>query len=103
MSITIELIVEEDEVRSIYAIARHGVNPIVCQVFQLVNKDSFRQLLMFMWPSLTKRDIPHQTRIHNEIHRRACNAQDKVGSALETAKGKVSSTFDTWTSATQDP
>jgi hypothetical protein len=82
---------------------RHSVNLIVCQVFQLVDKDSFRRLLMFMWPSLTERDIPHRTKIHNEIHHRACNAREKVGNALKTAKGKVSFTFNTWTSAAQDP
>ena len=58
---------------------------------------------MFTRPSLSEGDIPHQTKIQEEILCRAHNAEVKVCTALADIKGKVSFTFDTWTSAAQDP
>ena len=82
----------------------HHINLInLFQAFQLVNKGAFHQLLMFTWPSLSKKDIPHQTKIHQEILLWAHTAEVKVCEALAKIEGKVSFTFDTWTSDTQDP
>lgn len=81
----IELIVEEDE------------------AFQLVDKGAFRRLLMYTRPSLSERDIPHRTKVQQEILLRARGAEVKVSEALANIKGKVSFTFDTWTSDAQDP
>jgi hypothetical protein len=58
---------------------------------------------MFARPSLTERDIPHRSKIHEEILLRAREAEEKVCEALENIEGKVSFTFDTWTSGAQDP
>lgn len=80
----IELIVEEDE------------------AFQLVDKGAFRRLLMYTQPSLSERDIPHRTKVQQEILLRASGAEVKVSEALANIKGKVSFTFDTWTSDAQD-
>ena len=75
----------------------------VFQAFQLVDKGAFRRLLMFTRPSLLEKDIPHRTKIHEEILLRARCAEVRVCKALANVKGKVSFTFDTWTSDAQDP
>ena len=58
---------------------------------------------MFARPSLSERDIPHRTKIQTEIIVRARAAEEKVREALANIEGKVSFTFDTWTSDAQDP
>ena len=62
------------------------------QAFQLVDKGAFCQLLMFT-----------QTKIHQEILIQAHAAEVKVHEALAKIEGKVSFTFDTWTSDAHDP
>ena len=73
------------------------------KAFQLVDKGVFRRLLMYARPSLSEKDIPHWTKIQEEILLRAEVAEAKVRKALSKIKGKVSFTFDTWTSEAQDP
>jgi hypothetical protein len=58
---------------------------------------------MFTRPSLSEKDIPHRSKIQKEILRRAEVAEGKVREALSKIQGKVSFTFDTWTSEAQDP
>jgi hypothetical protein len=58
---------------------------------------------MYTRPSLSERDIPHRTKVHTEILVRAHAAEVKVCEALANIEGKVSFTFDTWTSDAQDP
>jgi hypothetical protein len=58
---------------------------------------------MYTRPSLSEKDIPHRTKIHEEIIFRAHTAEAKVCEALLKIEGKVSFTFDTWTSEAQDP
>jgi len=69
----------------------------------LVDKGAFRRLLIFTRPSLLESDIPHRTKIHDEIILRANAAEERVCSVLSKIKGKVSFTFDTWTSEAEDP
>jgi hypothetical protein len=73
------------------------------QAFQLVDKGSFRRLLMYSRPSLSEKDIPHRTKIQQEIILRAHEVEIKVQEVLAKIEGKVSFTFDTWTSDAQDP
>ena len=40
---------------------------ISLQAFQLVDKPSFHHLLQYLRPSLSECDIPHRTKIHDEI------------------------------------
>lgn len=83
---------------------RYSINLInLFQAFQLVDKGAFRRLLMFTRPSLSEKDIPHRSKIQKEILRRAEVAEGKVREALSKIQGKVSFTFDTWTSEAQDP
>jgi hypothetical protein len=58
---------------------------------------------MFMQPSLSEKDIPHWTKFHEEVLLRADAAEVKVCEALAKVVGKVSFTFDTWTSDAWDP
>jgi hypothetical protein len=69
----------------------------------LVDKGAFRRLLIFNRPSLLESDIPHRTKIHDEILVRADAVEERVRLALSKIVGKVSFTFDTWTSEAQDP
>jgi hypothetical protein len=69
----------------------------------LVDKGAFRRLLMYTRPSLSEKDIPHRTKVHEEIIFRAQKAETQVCEALAKIEGKVSLTFDTWTSEAQDP
>lgn len=69
----------------------------------MVDKGSFRRLLTFARPSLSERDIPHRTKVQEEVVRRAEVAEGKVREILSKIEGKVSFTFDTWTSEAQDP
>jgi hypothetical protein len=85
--------------------------------FYLLDKPAFRQLLHYLRPTLSRKDIPHRTRIRQETLARAVEAESKVketlqvcSSRLETClkhevltcykrvKGEISFTFDTWTS-----
>ena len=63
----------------------------------------FRHFSWLIRPSLSEKDIPHRTKIHEEILLRARGAEVRVREALANVKGKVSFTFDTWTSDAQDP
>ena len=58
---------------------------------------------MYTRPSLSEKDIPHRTKIHDEIIFCAREPEAKVCEALSKIKGKVSFTFDTWTSDASDP
>ena len=69
----------------------------------MVDKHAFCQLLMFTRPSLSEKDIPHRTKVQQEIVRWAHNTEYKVHNTLANIKGKVSFTFNTWTSDVQDP
>lgn len=58
---------------------------------------------MYTRPSLSDSDIPHRTKVREEIIARAQTAEVKVRQVLGSIEGKVSFTFDTWTSSAQDP
>lgn len=61
----IELIVSEDD------------------AFQLIDKCSFRRLLMYLRPSLLDKDIPHRTKLTKEILEHAAQAEAMVKMALK--------------------
>ena len=61
----VELIVTEDE------------------AFQLLDRPAFRQLLNYLRPTLPNGDIPHRTKIHDEVLARAVQAKSKVKAALQ--------------------
>lgn len=69
----------------------------------MVDKEAFHRLMTFTWPSLSSNDIPHWTKIQDEIMFRAKAGEGRVQEALSKIEGKVLFTFDTWTSEAQDP
>ncbi|KAF7364524.1 HAT family dimerization domain-containing protein [Mycena venus] len=71
--------------------------------FMLVDKGPFRRLLQYFCPSLKESDIPHRTKMREEILKRTEDAEERLRSKLEDIPGQVSFTFDTWTSKTGDP
>jgi hypothetical protein len=68
-----------------------------------VDKKPFRDLLRYLRPSLTEKDIPHRTKIRKEVLKRAATAEDRVRDRLAVIPSKVSFTFDSWTSDAGDP
>ncbi|KAF7366232.1 HAT family dimerization domain-containing protein [Mycena venus] len=71
--------------------------------FMLVDKGPFRRLLQYCRPSLKESDIPHHTKMREEILKQTEDAEERLRSKLEDIPGQVSFTFDTWTSKTGDP
>jgi hypothetical protein len=58
---------------------------------------------MFTRPSLSENDIPHRMKIQEEILCWADEVEVRICGILAKIEGKVSFTFDTWTSDVQDP
>ncbi|KAF5380029.1 hypothetical protein D9615_006171 [Tricholomella constricta] len=81
----IELIVSEDK------------------AFQLIDKGSFRRLLKYLRPALSDKEIPHRTKLRQEILRRAQDIEVRICERLGGIPGRISFTFDTWTSDAGDP
>jgi hypothetical protein len=73
------------------------------KALQLVDRQPFRHLLKYLRPSLKESDIPHCTKIHEEIMKRANTAELQVRESLSRVKSLVSFTFDSWTSASLEP
>ncbi|KAF5371935.1 hypothetical protein D9757_011488 [Collybiopsis confluens] len=72
--------------------------------FRLVDTSPFRQLLQFSrGPSLKDKDIPSSAVLRKEVLQRANLAIEKIKQAIASAPGKVSFTFDSWTSDNGDP
>lgn len=73
------------------------------QAFRLIERGGFRRLLKFCRPSLSEKDIPHRHTLRAEILRRARNAEEQVRKCMNQTPGKISFTFDAWTSTPGDP
>ncbi len=61
----VELIVSEDE------------------AFYLLDKPAFRQLLQYLRPTLPSKDIPHRTKMREEVVTRAVQAECSVKETLQ--------------------
>jgi hypothetical protein len=81
----VELIVAEDE------------------AFLLVDKGAFRRLLTYTRPGLSDKDIPHRDKVREEILRRAKMVESRICEHLKGIDGRLSFTFDAWTSEAGDP
>jgi len=94
------------------------------QAFQLIDKKPFRCLLTYLRPALGEKDIPHRTKFQAETLSRAKAVEKKISEIYKACHiyrlcygdlgieqlcdfqdipGKVSFTFDTWTSEAGDP
>ena len=61
----VELVVTEDE------------------AFHLLDKPAFCQLLLYLRPTLTSKDIPHRTKIREEVLTRAVHAEFNIKEKLQ--------------------
>jgi len=66
---------------------------ISLQAFQLVDKPSFRRLLQYLRPSLSERDIPHRTKIHDEILDRSKLGLSRVLETIEVRRSTLPCKF----------
>jgi hypothetical protein len=73
------------------------------QAFRLIERGGFRRLLKFCRPSISEKDIPHRHTLRAEILQRAHHAEEQVRKCMNQTPGKVSFTFDVWTSTPGDP
>ncbi|PPQ85072.1 hypothetical protein CVT26_005196 [Gymnopilus dilepis] len=73
------------------------------QPFRIVEKSSFRALLTYQRPAMNDSDIPHRTKLREEIVYKAEVAIDRLKEHFKTIPGKISITFDAWTSKAYDP
>jgi hypothetical protein len=55
------------------------------EAFQLVDKASFRDLLRYCRPNLPERDIPHRTKVRDEIITKAGIVVDRIRVKLEVS------------------
>ncbi|KAF9471510.1 hypothetical protein BDN70DRAFT_778760, partial [Pholiota conissans] len=56
-------------------------------------------LLRYQNPKMKDSDIPHRTSLTNSVKDRAAKIQHELNSELAKAPGRISLTFDGWTSA----
>lgn len=63
----------------------HIVELVVSEddAFYLLDKPPFRQLIHYLRPTLLTKDIPHRTKIREEILARAVEAKSKLKSTLQ--------------------
>ena len=73
------------------------------QAFRLIERGGFRRLLKFCRPSLAEKDIPHCQTLRADILQRAHIAEEQVRKCMNETPGKISFTFDAWTSTPGDP
>jgi hypothetical protein len=67
------------------------------EALQLVDKPAFRNLLRYVRPGLTERDIPHRTKLTETIKARALAIVDVIREHLAKVDSKVSMMFNSWT------
>ena len=94
----------------------HLVKLVVSEdnAFLLLDKPAFQQLIQYLCPSLPQQDIPHRTKIREEVLAHTVQAESRVKVALQVCsvfvrhakcllcykavKGEISFTFNLWTS-----
>ena len=60
-------------------------------------------MLRYQYPQIADSDIPHSTKLRDEILSLAKETKLKLGDALQNVPGQISITFDAWTSKSYDP
>ncbi|KAF8833161.1 hypothetical protein BDN67DRAFT_868435, partial [Paxillus ammoniavirescens] len=60
-------------------------------------------LLKYQRPQMKELDIPHRTKLQDEILAKATEVKAKLGEQLKGVPGQISITFDAWTSSAYDP
>lgn len=70
------------------------------QSLRVVESIEFRNMILAFNPSLSTRDIPSRTTIHNYVTHRYATARDALKTQLQAALGRISFTTDLWTHST---
>ncbi|KAH7903788.1 hypothetical protein BJ138DRAFT_990081, partial [Hygrophoropsis aurantiaca] len=60
-------------------------------------------LLKYQRPQTKESDIPHRTKLREEILTKAVEAEVKIREHYKNIPGQISITFDAWTSKAYDP
>jgi hypothetical protein len=60
---------------------------------------AFRELLKYQRPKTKESDIPHRTKITDSVLERASLIEAELAKELERAPGRISLTFDGWSSS----
>ncbi|GJE88702.1 hAT transposon family protein [Phanerochaete sordida] len=68
------------------------------QALAIVDQPSFRALLSYQRPSMKESELCHRTKMTDIVIERAQLIMEELDSELQTCPGKVSLTFDGWTS-----
>ena len=68
-----------------WGLVEHMVELIVSEdnAFYLLDKSAFHQLIHYLWPTLTIKDIPHCTRIREEVLACTVQAKSKLKETLQ--------------------
>jgi hypothetical protein len=61
----------------------HSLITIFCQAFQLVDKGPFRRFIQYCRPALSERNIPHRTKVREEIMKCAETVIERAKANLE--------------------
>jgi len=71
---------------------------ICSQLFSVVEKELFKALLAYQWPSMTPHDFPSQTTITDKIYTKSLCIKGLLAEKFKLLNSRVSFTFDTGTS-----
>ncbi|KAF5313763.1 hypothetical protein D9619_013714 [Psilocybe cf. subviscida] len=73
------------------------------QAFNIVEKTSFRALLKYQKPSMKDSDIPHRTKLREEVIHKTEVVMHKLMEHFKLCPSKISITLDAWSSDSYDP
>jgi hypothetical protein len=76
-------VVSEDDVSDLASLELRRLYLTTIQAFLLVEKAPFRQLLTYLRPSLTDKDIPHRTKLREEILEQAKAVEESMKEKLQ--------------------
>lgn len=69
-----------------------------CKALSITEHPTFHDLLQYQRPKTKETDIPHRTKLTETVCSRAVEIEAKLAQELRNAPGRISLTFDGWTS-----
>lgn len=73
------------------------------QSFLVIEKPSFRNLLRYLRPNMKESDIPHRTKLREDIMGKVGDVVERMQKYYKTINSQFSTTFDLWQSGAGDP
>jgi hypothetical protein len=73
------------------------------QSFLVLEKPSFRNLLRYLRPNMKDSDIPHRTKLREQIMGKVDNVIERMHEYYSGIRSQFSATFDLWQSGAGDP